>query len=88
MAIHSGDEWQYNHPGGRCLFAVDRWAAGIFVAQQGATIQVEGITEGDAHQLAQDYNGGVLRSRVWVFADGSELQEPWEEIDPWVRGNR
>lgn len=83
MAIHGGDEWQYNQPGGRCLFAVDRWMA-RFMSETGP-VRVKGISEQDANNLAHLYMGRVFRSRVWVFADGSEMLDPWEEVDPWVK---
>lgn len=79
MAIHSGDDWQGMT---RCLFGVDRWRV-VLVTSDGGEVAVKGISEADAWELADKFDGVVYRSRVWVFADRTEQLDPWDEV---VRG--
>lgn len=78
MAVHSGDQWQSVS---RCLFGVDRWK--VRFMSTGGSVEVKGISEADAYEIAKDRMGRVYRSRVWVFSDRSEQLDPWEEADPW-----
>jgi hypothetical protein len=53
------------------LFAVERWRANL---PQG---QIKGISETDAHDLAEQHGGTVSRSLVRLLTDGTELLGPW-----------
>lgn len=72
--IYDAREWQSST---RCLFGVDRWKVVVFTSDNPVT--VKGVSEDDAWDLADNYDGIVYRSRVWVFADGSELLDGWQE---------
>lgn len=73
--IYDSREWQSST---RCLFGVDRWKVEVFTSDNPVT--VKGVSEDDAWDLADNYDGIVYRSRVWVFADGSELLDGWDEV--------
>lgn len=73
--IYDASEWQSST---RCLFGVDRWKVMVFISDTPVT--VKGVSEADAWDLADSHDGVVYQSKVWVFADGSELLDEWEEV--------